>query len=502
MRRHLFVFVGLVISAIAAAQAEEETIVVGSKTFTENVVLGEIATQLARDAGHRVEHRAELGGSRVLWSALIRGDVDIYPDYSGTLLYETLAAENLADMEALRAALADRGLALSPRLGFNNTYVMAMRRDRAAALDIETIGDLVDHPDLAFGFSNEFLDRADGWQALKARYALPQTNVNGLQHDLAYRGIAEGAIDLTDAYSTDPELAMLDLALLEDTRGHFPRYDAYYVYRADLAERAPDFIARLQRMQDRISETAMQRMNVAVKIDGRSEAAVAARMLEQAFAIEGEAITDTSVQRVARRSLEHLGLVAISLSAAIALAVPLGVVAARNEKLGRAVLGVTGILQTIPSLALFVFMIPLLGIGARPAIAALFLYSLLPIVRNTHAGLVGIAPALAESATTLGLTRRVRLWKIELPLALPSILAGIKTAAVINVGAATLGALIGAGGYGQPILTGIRLDDMGLILEGAIPAAGLALLITALFDGIERLLTPRGLKAASATGKP
>jgi osmoprotectant transport system permease protein len=152
------------------------------------------------------------------------------------------------------------------------------------------------------------------------------------------------------------------------------------------------------------------------------------------------------------------------------------------------------VLQTVPSLALLVFMIPLLGIGARPAVAALFLYSLLPIVRNTATGLADIPLPLRESALALGLPSGPRLRWIELPLAARSILAGTKTAAVINVGTATLGALVGAGGYGQPILTGIRLDDLGLILEGAVPAAALALLVQGGFELAERRLVPRGLR--------
>ncbi len=132
--------------------------------------------------------------------------------------------------------------------------------------------------------------------------------------------------------------------------------------------------------------------------------------------------------------------------------------------------------------------------GTATAIAALFLYSLLPIVRNTHTGLVGIDAALIDSADALGLPAGARLRLVELPLALPAILAGIKTSAVINIGTATLGALIGAGGYGQPILTGIRLDDMGLILEGAVPAAGLAIIAQLGFDALERRLVPKGLR--------
>jgi osmoprotectant transport system permease protein len=158
------------------------------------------------------------------------------------------------------------------------------------------------------------------------------------------------------------------------------------------------------------------------------------------------------------------------------------------------VLAAVGVLQTLPSLALLVLMIPLLGIGARPAIAALFLYGLLPVVRNTYAGLTGIAGELQEAAEALGVSPLTRLWRIELPLASPSILAGIQTSAVICVGTATLGALVGAGGFGQPILTGIRLDNVGLLLEGAVPAALLALLVQALFEWSGRLLIPRGLR--------
>jgi osmoprotectant transport system permease protein len=206
-------------------------------------------------------------------------------------------------------------------------------------------------------------------------------------------------------------------------------------------------------------------------------------------------------QQFWQHTVEHLVLVGISLSAAIVLAIPLGILAARHERLGQLVLGVAGIIQTIPSLALFVFMIPLLGIGAPPAIVALFLYSLLPIIRNTYAGLKDISPAIVESAQALGLPSRARLRIVELPLATRAILAGIKPSSVINVGTATLAALIGAGGYGQPILTGIRLDDIALILQGAIPAAALALLVQGLFELIERGLLPRSLRVQASQVK-
>jgi osmoprotectant transport system permease protein len=242
-------------------------------------------------------------------------------------------------------------------------------------------------------------------------------------------------------------------------------------------------------LEGRIRADDMIAMNARALLDHVPESSVAAEFLGLAH---GEA--DGLLRRLWRRTVEHLSLVALSLAAAIALSIPLGILAFRRPRLGQVVLGAAGVLQTIPSLALLVFMIPLLGIGAGPAIVALFLYSLLPIIRGTHAGFAGIAPDLRESAHALGLPAGAVLSRIELPLASRAILAGIKTAAVINIGTATLGALIGAGGYGQPILTGIRLADTRLILEGALPAAALALLAQGLFDLLERAVVPRGLR--------
>jgi osmoprotectant transport system permease protein len=473
------------------ASAWAEPVRIGSKQFTESVILGEVARVSAREAGVEAVHKRELGGTSILWSALQHGDIDVYSEYTGTITHELL--KNVApdaDIAALRARLRPLGIGITDSLGFDNTYAIGMRGDRAAQLGITRISDLLAHPELRFGFSNEFMDRADGWPGLRQRYGLPQTQVRGLDHTLSYRAVASAAVDAIDLYSTDAEIPYYHLRTLDDDRHYFPRYEAVYLYRLSLEHSAPAFVDALCRLAGRIDANTMRQMNARVKLQGMKESVVAANFLD----VRADGGSSGFWSRLLQRSMEHAKLVILSLGLAVLLAIPLGILAARLKRLGQVVLALTGILQTVPSLAMFVFMIPLFGIGTWPAVAALFFYSLLPIVRNTHAGLVGIAPELRESAAALGLPPGVRLREVELPMAMRSILAGIKTAAVINVGTATLAALIGAGGYGQPILTGIRLDDIGLILEGAVPAALLALVVQGVFEGIERWLTPRGLR--------
>lgn len=471
---------------------------VGSKVFTESVVLGEVTTQALQAAGVPAVHRRELGGTRILWDALQRGDLDVYPEYTGTLSEEIFAGQVPATLDAVRAALTAHGVRIAAILGFSDGYALGMKEEVAQRLGIRRISELAQHPELRFAFSNEFLDRGDGWRALQRAYGLPQANVRGMDHDLAYRGLKAGAFEVTDLYSTDPEVQELGLRLLEDDRRHFPDYQALLLVREAAA--APPVLAALARLEGRISTPDMVDMNVKAKVKREPEAQVASDFLH------GQGIDVVPVQQPgrARRLLgylrEHLVLVGISLAGSILFGLPLGIFAARRPRLGQLVLGAVGILQTLPSLALLVLMIPLLGIGARPAIAALFLYGLLPVVRNTHAGLTGIPGELREAAEALGLSRFARLVHIELPLASPSILAGIQTSAVICVGTATLGALVGAGGFGQPILTGIRLDNVGLLLEGAVPAALLALVVQASFELLGRFVIPRGLRLARTDG--
>ena len=491
----LSLLIVLLLSGPVHAQPADSTLTLGSKKFTENVILGWMGTHLLRAQGLPATHREELGGSRFLWEALIRGDIDAYPEYTGTLRREILADRSIpSHPDSLRAVLAERGIGITPPLGFNNTYALGMRADQADSLGIETIGDLRAHPNLRLGFSNEFMDRADGWPSLKRAYTLPQT-ARGVDHDLAYRGLANGQLDVIDLYSTDAKIERYDLRVLRDPKRHFPAYEAVFLYRHDLRTRAPGAVAALQRLGGRIPADTMQTLNARVQIDQADEGTVAAAFVNRTFGLMATADTNTRWERLRRYTADHLVLVGLSLGLAILLGIPLGIVAAKRRLLGPAILTVIGVIYTIPALALLAMMVPPLGLGRVPAVTALVLYSLLPIVWTTYTGLKDLSPPLLESAEALGLPPDAKLWRIELPLAARSILAGVKIAAVINIGAATLGALIGAGGYGQPILTGIRRANLGLILEGTVPAGVLTLLALALLEGLERLLLPRSLQS-------
>lgn len=479
--------------APGCAKPANKPVVIGAKKFTESIVLAEMGARLARQAGVPAR-RDDLGGTPALWLALRQGDIDAYVEYSGTITRDIF--KNPPDVDA---ALAAEGIRRSKSLGFRNNYALGMRKDVAAARGIAKTSDLRAHPDLRLRFIPEFLDRSDGWPGVKRHYDLPQTDVTGMDHSLAYRAVVEKAADVTEVYTTDGQIAQYDLLVLPDDRDFFPAYEAVWLYRADLGERHPAVVEQLRRLEGRISEPQMQRMNSAVQAgEKKSEGEVAGAFLKAEFGIDTESPDGTLAGRLLVTTSEHLLLVVPSLLAAVLVAVPLGVLAARRPTLGKIVLAGTGILQTIPSLALLLFMIPVMmfvvgkGTGAPPAVAALFLYSLLPIVRNTHAGLTGIPGSLRESAEALGLPPFAILRRVELPLAAPTILAGVRTAAVINVGTATLGGFIGAGGYGRPILRGIDKFDVPLMLEGAIPAALLALAIEGLFGLIERAVARRG----------
>ncbi len=492
---------GVVVAIVALAVillVRERPFRVGSKKFTESVILGEMLRALVAEQ-IPVEHIHDLGGTRIVFEALRTGEIDAYVEYTGTIQQEILAGRDATSRASMAEQLARMGVRLGPALGFNNTYALGMRKDAAKRLGITRLSDLRDHPDLRFGLTHEFLERDDGWKGLRRRYGLPQGQVSGLDHDIAYRAIAAGDVDVIDLYSTDAKIRTLGLVALKDDLGYFPRYEAVILYRTALEKQEPSIVEAFGLLAGRIDEEQMVAMNAAVDADGRDEGVVAAAFLEKVLGrplrAKGEpAGPETWYQRVFKRTVEQVTLVATSLVIAILLGITLGVVAAKTGARGQGIIAVVSAVQTFPGLALLVLFVPIFGIGKEPTIIALTLYSLLPIVRNTYAGITTIPRPIRESALALALPPSMRLTQVELPLAAPSILAGVQTAAVWNVGLSILGGLIGAGGYGLTIMVGLRKFDDGLILEGAIPAILLALAVQGLFDVLGRAVISPGLR--------
>ena len=488
----ILMLVAVQLFACLSAHAQTAALKVGSKRFTESYILGEIITQTALDAGP-AEHRQGLGNTAIVLEALRSGSIDVYPEYLGTIDQEILHHPKPTSLESMRAALKPLGLGIAVPLGFNNTYAVAVRPDQAG---LEKLSDLRAQPNLRLGLSHEFLGRADGWPGLAKRYGLPQRPV-GLDHGLAYTALEKGQVDAIDIYSTDARIGQLGLKVLKDDLGHFPRYDAVLLYRLDLPDRHPAQWAALQGLEGKLDEATMIALNGAAELQGQSFAEVARRWrIARQGARPGSPEPATAPRTVWSKlsapdlwtlAGQHLQLVAFSTGLAVLAGVPMGVLAARQRRLRQWVLAATGLLQTVPSLALLALMIALFGtIGSGPALAALFLYALLPVVRNTCTGLLGVPEGVRRAALALGLGRSDRLLRIELPLAFPVMLAGVRTAAVTSVGTATIAAFIGAGGLGERISIGLATNDHGMLLAGAIPAAALALLTEGIFALVER----------------
>lgn len=495
------IVLALLLAACSLQAHAADKITVGSKRFTESYVLGEIITQTLTAQGIRAEHKQGLGNTGILEQALSSGAVDIYPEYTGTIVRELLKREGNPSLAELNTWLAPRGLKAAVPLGFNDTYAIAMLEVTAQQLGIKSLSDLLrsEAAGLRLGLSHEFLARADGWPALKAAYKLPFASPSGLDHGLAYDAIKGKKVDVIDIYSTDAKVGSYQLRVLQDDLNFFPKYDAVLLMRTNF-DPTP-----LRSLEGRINEAQMIAMNGQVEVSGLAFADVAKRFLAGGTTPEKSVATSAASAPAARLSfmqrlfapdfgklaLEHLLLVFGSLAMAIVVGVPLGFAAWRWPGSSGWLLGGVGVMQTVPSLALLSFLIAIVGgIGLLPALLALFIYALLPIVSNTCAGLKGVSTGQAQAASSLGLTRWQSLLHVQLPQAAPVMLAGVKTAAVINVGTATLAAFVGAGGFGERIVSGLAVNDTQTMLAGAVPAAVLALGLQGLFYLIERGITP------------
>lgn len=511
----------LLLAALPCGAAEPLRI--GSKRFTESYLLAELLAQTA--APHAsVELKTGLGNTAVVHAALRSGAIDVYPEYTGTLALELLKAPATLSLAQLREQLAPLGLGVGLPLGFNDGYALALKADQARRLGISRVSDLARHPSLRLGLSHEFIGRADGWPGLARRYALPQ-RPTGLDHGLAYDALAGGQVDVIDIYTTDAKIGHLGLLVLQDDAGYFPRYDAVLLYRLDLPQRHPAvWQVWQQRLAGRIDEATMVALNARAELDKQTFDRIARDFLAQpasrqpapgpagagaaAASAPPTGATPVAVgglpaaagfwQRLlapdlGRLAAQHVMLVVASVALATLLGVPMALWASAHPRLQAALLATSGVLQTLPALALLAAAIGLLGrIGTAPALLVLTLYALLPVLHNSCAGLAGVPTGLRQAATALGLRPWQVLRLVQLPLALPVIVAGVRTATSWAVGTATIAAFIGAGGFGERIVTGLALNDHSLMLAGAVPAAVLALLAEALFSRLQRRLQAHG----------
>jgi osmoprotectant transport system permease protein len=491
--------------------------VVASKPFGESYLLAEMFAQLLEAHGIAADRRPGLGATEIAFRALRRGAIDVYPEYTGTgllaILHEAPAGDARAVYAQVARAFEERfGVRWLPPLGFQNSYAIAVRRETAERLGLRALSDLARvAPTLRAGLTPDFIGRADGLPGLRRSYGIRFRDLRALLAAVKYQALAAGEVDVIDGYATDGLISRYDLVVLQDDHGFFPPYEAAALIAPGVAERRPEVVAALTELSGRLDETRMRALNRRVEVDGEPVARVAADALG-ALGLVGDSATG-SVRHARRRSSDdtgllgylwdqratllqltarHLLLVGVSLAAAIALAVPLGLVLERGRRGAETVIRGVGVLQTVPGIALLAFMIPVLGIGVVPALVALFLYSLYPILRNTYTGVRDAAPDAVRAARALGMTPWQILRYVRLPLAAPLILAGIRTAAVIDVGTATLAAFIGAGGLGDPIAAGLALSDTRMILSGALPAAALALVVDGLLGAAERGVRPGG----------
>jgi osmoprotectant transport system permease protein len=499
-----------VLGLASAALPAGRPVVVASKPFAESYILAEMFAQLLEARGVAVDRRPGLGATELAFRALQHGAIDVYPEYTGTGLLVLLREQPRGSAGEVYARVAAEfprrfGTRWLPPLGFENTYAVAVRAAMADSLGVATLSDLARAAGaLRAGLTPDFIGRSDGLPGLARAYAMHFRDVRALLPAVKYMALATGQVDVVDGYSTDALIERYDLRVLADDRHFFPPYQAAALVSAQLVRTNPAAVAALTELSGRIDVARMRRLNRRVEVDRVPIARVAHDALAELGLLAGASATAArtplsgglleylSVARgtILSLTLRHLLLVSVSLAFATLIGLPLGLVLERNARGAEPVIRGVGVIQTLPGIALLAFMIPLLGIGITPALVALALYSLYPIVRNTYTGVRDADPSAVDAAHALGMTGGQILRQVRLPLAAPVIMAGIRTAAVINVGTATLAAFIGAGGLGEPIVSGLALSDTNMILSGAIPAALLAVLVDATLAGVERFVRP------------
>ena len=499
--------------SIAKADSNKKQIIISSKAFTENIVLSEmLALLLEEKYNFKVVRKFNMGGTKLIFDSLINGYVDVYPEYTGTgyamILKQSGEKDPKKTYKIIKKEFLKRfDLIWSLPLGFENNYALLVKEKDIRFKKINLISQLQNQAhSLRLAMDYEFAERKDGFESFSKNYKFSwsKNNLFAMNQGLMHSALNNKKVDMIMAYSTDARIKAFNLKTLKDDKKFFPAYEAAYLTRVDVLKHFPKLKKAFYDLEGHISEKEMIFLNYQV-----DQLKYEVPMVVKNFLIQKKLLTG-KVQDLKKQNLmayyfskkdyllkifiEHLILTFVSLFFALLVAIPIGIWATRNRQVEKIVFTLVNALQTIPSLALLGFLIPFLGIGFVPAVATLFVYSLLPLIRNTFEGIKNVDRNFVEASAGMGLSLWQILRFIQIPLALPMIMAGVRTSTVIVVGTATLAAFIGAGGLGDPIFRGIATLDSRLIFLGAVPACLLAIFLDKSLGFLETLVISKGLK--------
>ena len=493
--------------------SKEKKVIIGSKIFTENILLSEILSILLEENyGFKVIRQFNLGGTKLVFDSLRNAEIDIYPEYTGTgytMLLKLSGETNPRKTYKIvkKQFLKKFQLVWSLPLGFENTYALTVRKSDPRFKKINSIEGLKGQTHLfKIGMDHEFMERKDGFQNFVKKYSLEfeKNYLKTMDQGLMYSALKNKKVDMVMAYSTDGRIKSFNLKALKDNRKFFPSYEVAYLTRSAILQQFPQLKKAFKELEGNITEKEIISLNNQVD-QLKYETYQVARnflikknlLIDDLQDLKNDSVIDYYISKreyFFKIFYEHILLICVSLFLALLVAIPIGILANYNSKVEKLVFITVNTLQTIPSLALLAIFIPFLGIGFLPAIVTLFIYSLLPIIRNTFEGIKNIDRSFIEAGAGVGLNTIQILRFIQIPLALPVILAGVRTSAVIVVGTATLAAFIGAGGLGDPIFRGIATLNSKLIFLGAVPACLLAIILDRTLTLLEKVMVSKGLK--------
>ncbi|MCY4512912.1 MAG: ABC transporter permease subunit [Bdellovibrionales bacterium] len=499
--------------SLVVADEGDRQLTVGSKIFTENILLAEMLSLLLEEKyNFKITRKFNMGGTKLVFDSLKNGHIDIYPEYTGTGYTMLLKREGETNPKKTYRIVKTEflkkfQLIWSLPLGFENTYALAVQEKDSRFKKINSISQLKGRiSSFRLGMGHEFVERKDGFNNFSKKYHLhfSKDQVVTMNPALMYSALNNQEVDMIMAYSTDGRIQAFKLKTLKDDKSFFPSYEAAYLTRQDIFEKWPEVQKAFAHLENSIAEKEMISLNNQVdQLDyGITQTARNFLVTEKLLVDNGHKLQAVSLfnyylskkRYFFKILVEHLILVFVSLFFALLFSIPMGIWAVRNSKVEKVVFSIVNTLQTVPSIALLGLLIPFLGIGFAPAVTALFLYSLLPLIRNTFEGIRNVEGSYIEASAGIGLTAWQILVFVQMPLALPVILAGVRTATVIVVGMATLAAYIGAGGLGDPIFRGIATLDSRLIFLGAVPACLLAVILDVGIGFLEKLVISKGLK--------